>query len=389
MKIFSDGEMKRRYDGLKAIMDRLGLDAVVTTSLHSNVYFSNLFIVRWGRDYSVVIPAKGEPILICPLMEYHRALAHSWVKDVRYYADSASAFSGVVDGVREALSEAGCAAGRVGIEEDSITAAISRALQDGLPRCTFVDASEPMMRQRRIKSREEIEITRHCAAIADVGGQAFMEAIAEGRTEVEIAMAATDAMEMEYVRRFPEDWECYGNWTYCQSGPRTMFPHGINTTRKVRRGELIILNCGPNIMGYMGTLEKTIMFGPMTDKIRRPFEVAAEAHEAGIEAVKPGVRCGDVDRTTNSVLEKAGLLEYKTFGSGHSYGLMGPFWGREEGGELRTYNDTVLQEGMIVSMEPSVYVPDVGGFRQNDMLLVTKDGNEVLTKFRRGVIVVE
>lgn len=388
MKIFSDGEMQRRHDGLRVIMDRLGLDAIVTTSLHSNVYVSNLFIVRWGRDYGIVIPAKGDPVLISPLIEYHRALAYSWVKDVRYYSDTASALSGLVGGIKDALAEAGCDTGKVGIEEDGISVNTAKALRESLPRCSFIDVSEPMMRQRLIKSSEEIEITRHCAEIADVGGRAFEEAVEEGKTEVEIAMASTEAMDMEYVRRFP-DRECYGNWTLCHSGPRTMFPHGINTTRKVRKGELLISNCGPQIMGYMGTLERTMMFGPMSDEVRRPFEAAAEAHEAGIEKVKPGVRCGDVDKVTNSVLEKAGYLQYKVFGSGHSYGLMGPFWGREEGGELRTYNDTILQEGMIVSMEPSIYIPGVGGFRQNDMLLVTKDGNEVLTKFRRGVIVLE
>ncbi|MFQ5873911.1 MAG: M24 family metallopeptidase, partial [Dehalococcoidia bacterium] len=373
---------------LRDIVDRLGLGAVVTTSLHSNVYFSNLFIVRWGRDYGVVIPAKGDPVLISPLMEYHRALSYSWIKDVRYYTDSGSALSGLVGGIKESLSEVGCAAGEVGIEEDDLSVTTANALKEALPQSTFVDVSEPLMRQRLVKSSEEIEITRHCAEISDVGGQAFEKAIEEGKTEVEIAMASTDAMEMEYVRRFP-DWECYGSWTYCQSGPRTMFPHGVNTTRRIRRGELIIANCGPHINGYMGTLERTMMFGRMTDEIRRPFEAAAEAHEAGIAAVKPGIRCGDVDRVTNGVLEKAGYLEYKTFGSGHSYGLMGPFWGREEGGELRTYNDTILQEGMIVSMEPSIYLPGVGGFRQNDMLLVTQDGNDVLTKFRRGVIVLD
>ncbi|MFQ5933140.1 MAG: M24 family metallopeptidase [Dehalococcoidia bacterium] len=388
MQLFSDGEMRSRYDGLREIMDRLGLSAVVTTSLHSNAYFSSLFVLPWGRNYSVVIPAKGEPVLISPLIEYHRALDVAWVKDVRYYSDSADAMSGLTGGIKEALSEAGCTTGKVGIEEDGMTVATSKALHETLPQIDFVDVAESLMRQRVIKSPEEIEITRHCAELSDIGGKAFEEALEEGKTEVEIAMVSTDAMDMEYVRRFP-DWECYGNWTYCHSGPRTMFAHAINTTRKVSRGELIISNCGPNILGYMGTLERTMMFGPLTDKIRRPFEAAVEAHEAGIAALKPGVPCGYIDRITNGVLEKAGYLEYKTFGSGHSYGLMGPFWGREEGGELRTYNNTPLQPGMIVSMEPSIYVPGVGGFRQNDMLLITEDGVEALTKFRRGMIVLD
>ncbi|NIQ39177.1 MAG: M24 family metallopeptidase, partial [Proteobacteria bacterium] len=83
---------------------------------------------------------------------------------------------------------------------------------------------------------------------------------------------------------------------------------------------------------------------------------------------------------------KAGLLDYRTFGTGHSFGVMGFWYGREEGGELRPYNDNLLQENMVVSIEPMIAVPGVGGFRHHDMLLVTKDGHELLTKFPRGVI---
>lgn len=384
-KTFSDAEIKRRIDNLRERMDGAGVEAVVTTSFHSTLYYSGFWMMPWGRILVSVIPKNGEPVLIPPLIEYHRAKACSSMQDIRYYSDSANSLAGAATVVKEVLDERGITQGKLGIEEDTTTLAVFQALQKELPRFQFIDVAEMMMRQRLVKSAEEIALTRQGAEIADIGGKAFMEAIAEGKTEVEVGRASEDAMEREYNRRFPE-WESYEIWAWCQSGPRTMWTHAPSSGRRIKIGDIIILNCGPTINGYFHTLERNVMFEPIPEDVKKPWEVTIEAHEVGIEAVKPGVRCSDVDRAANAVFERAGLLQYRTFGTGHSYGIMGPYWGREEGGELRSYNDTVLQEGMIVSIEPSIYIPEVGGFRSNDMVLVTRDGNEVLTKFPRGIL---
>ncbi|NIQ37177.1 MAG: M24 family metallopeptidase [Proteobacteria bacterium] len=383
---FSEEEMRRRLTGLRGAMEEIGIDAAVTTSLHNTLYYSNFWMIPFGREQAAVIPLNGEPAIVAPLIEYDRPKNMGRFKDVRIYPDTASSTDGTVRSVMEVLSDNGITRGKIGIEEDHMTLKLLTALRRTLPQFEFVDIGDAMMRQRLVKSDEEVALIRQGAEIADIGGQAFVEAIDDGVTEVQVARAAVTAMEEEICRRFP-DFECDATWCWCQSGvSRTYVAHAPNTPRRIRKGDLLSLNTFPMIVGYYHALERSLVYGPMSEEIRRPFEVNVDAHMAGIEAVGPGVRCGDIDKAINPVYEKAGLLDYRTFGTGHSFGVMGFWYGREEGGELRPYNDNVLRENMVVSIEPMIAVPDVGGFRHHDMLLVTKDGHELLTKFPRGVI---
>ncbi|NIN01819.1 MAG: M24 family metallopeptidase, partial [candidate division Zixibacteria bacterium] len=341
---FSEKEMRRRLKNLRETMDRMGVDAAITTSVHNTLYYSNFWMIPFGREQATVIPLRGDPAIIAPLIEYDRPKNMGWFKDVRIYPDTASSMDGTVKSVKEILGDHNITRGRIGIEEDHMSLKLFRTLQKGLPEAEFIDIGHEMMRQRMVKSGEEIDLIRQGAEIADIGGQAFMEAIQEDVTEVQVARAAVTAMEEEICRRFP-DFECDATWCWCQSGvSRTYVAHAPNTPRRIRKGDLLSLNTFPMIVGYYHALERSLVYGPMSEEIRIPFEVNVEAHMAGIEAVKPGVRCGDIDKAINPVYEKAGLLDYRTFGTGHSFGVMGLWYGREEGGELRPYNDNLLQE---------------------------------------------
>ena len=102
--------------------------------------------------------------------------------------------------------------------------------------------------------------------------------------------------------------------------------------------------------------------------------------------VKPGMPISEIDLVIDPIFEKAGYLQDRTFGTGHSFGIMGQWYGRDEIGEMRPYNDTVRRQNMVVSIETMISVPGIGGFRHADMLLVTEDGNDVPTTFPRGLI---
>ncbi len=383
---FSDAEMTRRLESLRDLMDTIGVEAVVLTSFHNTLYYSNFWMTPFGRYHAAVIPRRGAPALIGPLIEYDRPEKYSWFDDVRIYKDAASPFDGILASVTAILADNGIAHGRIGIEEDYIPVTLAKDLQRALPKCEFVDVSHGMMRIQLVKSEEEIALIRQGAEVTSVGAEAFCAAIAEGVTEVEVARAAVNAMEADICRRFP-DFEMDATWSWCQSGvERTYVAHAPNTMRRIEKGDILSLNCFPMIVGYYHLLERSMVFGAIEEPIRTPFEVTSAAHEAGIAAVKPGVRCCDIDDFVNPIFEEAGLLEHRTFGTGHSFGIMGTWYGRDELGEMRPYNDTVIQENMVVSIEPMISVPGVGGFRHADMLLVTADGNEVLTKFQRGLI---
>ncbi len=205
------------------------------------------------------------------------------------------------------------------------------------------------MRERMIKSPEEIELIRHGARIADLGGAAVVEAVHEGVPEYEVAIAGWNAMIREIAATFPHA-ELRDTWVWFQSGINTDGAHNWATSRRVQRGDILFLNCFPMIAGYYTALERTLFYGRPTDEHVRLWEVNVKVHRRGLELIKPGGVCKDIAAELNEVYEAEGLLANRTFGYGHSFGVLCHYYGREAGLELREDIDTLLAPGMVVSM---------------------------------------
>ncbi|MEE2804735.1 MAG: aminopeptidase P family protein [Pseudomonadota bacterium] len=389
MHYFSEVEMNRRLGKLRQAMETNQVDAVVVTSVHNTLYYSNYWMIPWGREQGIVVPRTGEPALIAPRIEYDRPAKMSFLDDIRIYWDVTSAIDGMVLLIQEVLRDHDITEGRLGVEEDSISVALQNSLQSALPKFEFVDMGYSMMAEQMVKSQEEITLIRHGAEICDIGAQAFTDAVTEGITEVQLARESVTAMEEEICRRFPS-YECDGTFCWAQSGPEhTKIAHALNTDRQIQKGDLLSLNVFPMILGYYHLLERSLVFGPISDEVRKFFEIQVEVHQAGIESLQPGVRLGDIDDTViNPIYKHYGLVKHRTFGTGHSFGIMGYWYGRDELGEIRPYNDYVLQPNMVMSMEPMIAVDGIGGFKHADMFLITENGNERLTIFPNDVIVI-
>ncbi|MFQ5874786.1 MAG: M24 family metallopeptidase, partial [Dehalococcoidia bacterium] len=190
------------------------------------------------------------------------------------------------------------------------------------------------------------------AEVCVAATKALEEALEEGATEIDVAAAGEAVMEEEFKRRFP-DFEYTGVLSVCRSGHRSIYGHTGPTGKRIQRGEVNLFGAEPEIMGYYYTLLRERVVGPVPEALKRPFDVRLEAAYRCLEAMTPGVKCSDIDKLARSIFEKAGYVQYKGFGTGHSFGLMGPFWGREGLGDLRAYNDAPIQEGTILSVEPS------------------------------------
>ena len=381
--LFSIYEMQRRVSHLQKVMDERSMDCVIATSVHTSFYYTGFwFGYPYGRYAAAIIPKNGEPILIAPNMESRRAREFSWVQDVRAYSDEQSTTVQLMSKTKEVFGEIGLRGGKVGIEEDVIPYGLYKGLRETLSTASFEDISTAMMKQRLIKSQEEIAVARKGADICKVAVRAGEDAIAEGATEVDVAIAAELKAAEEHVRIFP-DIEFASGQARCKSGNRSLMGHTPATGKKLVRGEVIQFGTNHYALGYHHTLHRQRTIGPVPDKIKQRFNVRLEAALTAIDAIRPGVLCSEIDRIAYRVFEKAGYVDFKGFGTGHSFGLFGPFWGREELGELRIYNHTPIEEGMILSVEPSLYFPDLGGLMTVDMILVTKDGHEILTDYPR------
>src|SRR5262249_44068301 len=159
-------------------------------------------------------------------------------------------------------------------------------LKTALPACRFVDIASPTMRMRMVKSKEEIELIRQGARIADVGGSACVEAIAEGAPEYEVALHATEAMVRAIARAYP-DVELRDTWTWFQSGINTDGAHNPVTTRRIQAGDILSLNCFPMIAGYYTALERTLFCKYASSEHLRLWEINCKVHDEGKKLLKP------------------------------------------------------------------------------------------------------
>jgi len=376
---FSSEEMSRRLAALRRHMAERDVDAVLFTSIHNVNYFADFVYCSFGRPYGLAVTADDAITISANIdggqpwrQSFGRQVAYTdWHRDSYYHA------------VGELLG----GARRVGVEHDHLTVEARGKLAAALPRAELVDVAGPVMRMRMIKSDEEIALIRQGARIADAGGEACLEAIDEGVPEYEVALHATRAMVREIAAAYPHT-ELMDTWTWFQSGPNTDGAHNPVTTRRIRRGDILSLNCFPMISGYYHALERTLFLESATEREVELWGVNCAVHRRGLELLAPGARCADIAAELNEIYLGHDLLQYRTFGYGHSFGTLCHYYGREAALELREDVETELEPGMVVSMEPMIMIPEgqdgAGGYREHDMLVVTADGAENLTGFPFG-----
>ena len=376
---FADTEYEARLAGLRAIMADNGVDAVVLTSMHNVAYYSGFLYCAFGRPYGQVVTAT-ETVTISAGID----AAQPWR---RCYGDNITYTDWQRNNYWRAILSVTGSGKVIGFEGDHISIAQKAHLDDFLAPTKTVDIAPAMMTQRFHKSLAELDLIRAGAAVADVGGYAIRDAIKAGVREIDIAMAGRNAMELEIARRFP-DAEYRDTWVWFQSGINTDGAHNPVTGRALQRGDILSLNTFPMISGYYTALERTLFVETVDDASLAIWEANVAAHEYGMSLLKPGASCAEVTHAINDFFAERDLLQYRTFGYGHSFGVLSHYYGREAGLELREDIDTVLEPGMVISMEPMLTIPEgqpaAGGYREHDILIITEDGNENITGFPYG-----
>ncbi len=376
---FSSIEYETRLAKLRGHMATDNIDACLFTSMQNVAYMSGFLYCSFGRPYGCVI-SHDASTTISANIDLGQPARRSF-GDNLVYTDwqRGNYFAAVASLLGDCK--------RLGVEFDHLNVAMQMELKAALPGVEFVDISAAVMAARMVKSQEEITLITAGAAVADIGGFAIRNAIAEGVSEQEIAQAGRLAMETEIARRYPES-ELRDSWVWFQSGLNTDGAHNPVTTRKLKHGDILSLNTFPMISGYYTALERTLFLGEPSPAHRAAWELNVKVHEHGLELIKPGTKCSDICNELNEIYAQAGMLDARTFGYGHSFGILSHYYGREAGLELREDIHTVLEPGMVVSMEPMITIPEgqagAGGYREHDILVIGEAGSKNITKFPFG-----
>lgn len=376
---FSAAEMQRRQDAIRQHMASGDIDAALFTSYHNINYYSDFLFCQFGRRYGLVITGDEATTISAGIdggQPWRRTFGNNvtytdWNRDNYFYA------------VRKLVGSAK----RIGIEFDHVNIDLLHLLKAEFPTVEFVDIAAPAMHLRMIKSAEEIAHITHMTRIADLGGAACVDAIAVGVSEREVALHSTATMVREIAKTWP-DAELLDTWTWFQSGLNTDGAHNPVTSRLIESGDILSLNCFPMVAGYYVALERTLFAESASDEHLRLWQINCDVHDRGKELLVPGNKCSDVAKELNEMYATENLLQYRSFGYGHSFGVLCHYYGREAGLELREDCDTVLEPGMVVSMEPMITIPDhlpgAGGYREHDILVIKDEGNDNITGFPYG-----
>jgi len=379
---FSDSEYKNRQEKLKKLMSKNNLDLIILTSMHNIAYYTGFIYCSFGRPYGCIVTEK-KIVTISANIDAGQPWRRSVCDNIIYTDWKRDNFLKAI----KAANGKSNTPKNIGIENDHVTLEMKDKFASLFVSSKMTDVSKDLMKLRMIKSNEELKIIRNGARIADIGGKEIIKNLKVGASELEIAIAGRDKMELEIAKTYPEA-EYMDTWVWLQSGINTDGAHNPKTSRKLISGDIISLNTFPMISGYYTALERTLFLHQVDDASLKAWEANIKVHKRGIELIKPGAKCSEICNELNDLFDQLGYLQYRTFGYGHSFGVLSHFYGRESGLELREDIDTVLKPNMVISMEPMIMlpqgVPGAGGYREHDMLIVNDKGAENITKFPFG-----
>jgi Xaa-Pro aminopeptidase len=355
---------------------------LVVLSFHNSYYLSGVPVIQWGRWAITTLFRDDDPVLVIPEFEVPSAERNSPIREVRSYRDDDDTSS-----MRAALAHITAALARinprvVGIEARGMPAAMARQLMDAFPKAQFADLTDVIDEVRIISSGEEIAYLRAASVAGDAGMNAVINAIRPGVPELTLCATAQLAMS----QAIPEGMELQAN-CYMQQGLRSFLAHAPSTREQIGDGSLVEVVCECQVWHYQAAVERAILVGKPPPKLHDGYRVAIEAFKVSRDAIKPGTAFAQVHEVALNVFLHAGYDQVTT-GSGLVRNIVHHTGGRIEFANFRKGNARTLAAGMVVTVEPWALIPDVGSPRHCDMVLVTKDGQELLSKAQSGCIYV-
>jgi Xaa-Pro aminopeptidase len=278
--------------------------------------------------------------------------------------------------VTETIRETALALGirRLAVEKHQLTLDAYLTYQEELKNIELVPVKDVVEKLRVIKDEEEIAMIERAAALADQAFEHILSFIKPGVTEREIAV------ELQYrIQRGGAFGFAYN--MIIASGERSALPHGVASDKPIGDNEFLTMDFGANYEGYLCDLTRTVFVGTPSDKHREIYEIVLEANRTALEGIRPGMSSKEADSLGRNVIEKYGYGEYFGHGLGHGFGMEiheNPF--------LSQQKETPLLPGMVVTVEPGIYIPGFGGVRIEDDILITDSGIRVLTRSDKSLI---
>jgi Xaa-Pro aminopeptidase len=358
-----DSFYEARLESCRGVMASCGLDGILLSSLENIRYLSGFT----GSDGGMVL-SREESFFLTDSRYWTQAEEEVKGSRIVHYKRK-------LEGIASLLSDLGLK--QIGFEAASLAFSSHRSLRQKLADgARLVPLEGEIKNLRAIKDREELALIRTAMDIASRSFNHILGRIKEGVVERELAL------EMEFFMR-KEGAEVIAFDIIVASGPRSALPHGKAAGKRIEKGDLVLIDYGSRFQGYHSDETCTVVCGDPTPEQRKVYQVVKDAHDRAIELIRPGIPLRQVDAAARDFIRDRGYGDYFGHSLGHGVGLA-----VHEEPAVNTENGELVQEGMVFTVEPGIYIPDWGGVRIEDMVLVTSTGAELVTYLPKELTVV-
>ncbi len=262
---------------------------------------------------------------------------------------------------------------RLAFDQNHVTVGTLAKWQKAMPDVEFVPENDPIEKLREIKSADEVSRIRGACQLTDEALKVLLEQTRPGVKEVELFWALEDFLRPHGATLSFDP--------IIVSGPKTARPHGEPGDRVIERGDFVTFDIGARLDGYCSDITRTVVVGPATERQREVYEQLLKAQVACVEAMKPGASSKAVDTLARTILDEKDLAQYFGHGLGHGLGAL-----VHDSGRLSQTVDQEIEVGQVWTIEPGVYIEGFGGIRIEDDIVITEEGNDVLTAFPKDLI---
>ena len=355
---------KERIDGVVANMKEAGLDYLLISEPSSIDYLIDYVNNPGERMYVLMLGAKGDHKLFFNKLFF---VDKDLGIDIVWHSDVDDAIQTIVDNLKEVK--------KIGIDKHW-SANFLLDLMEKLPDVKFVNGSKCVDYKRMVKDDREQQLMIEASIINDKAMNEMIKQVALDLSEVEVASKLKDIYQKLGATDISFD-------TIVAYGKNGANPHHENDDSRLNPGDSIIIDMGCKYQGYCSDMTRTVFYKEVSQEAKEVYELVKAANEAAEAIIKPGVKLCDIDKTARDLITKAG------YGKEFNHRL-GHFIGKDvhEYGDVSVNFDLEVQEGMIFSIEPGVYLPGKFGVRIEDLVLVTKDGCKVLNSYTKDLIVI-
>lgn len=365
---------RSRQEKLGQAIKNKGLDAIALNPGATLTYLTGLHFHLSERPTIALFTPGNAPVVMLPELEAAKVLAIDYpLHAVTYPEDPTKWPSSFQQGVQLA----GLGSSNVGVEDRTFRFLELQLLQVALPQAQFHNAMDVTARLRMYKDEEEQANIQKAVDIAQNALEATLPLIKVGMSEQEVV---TELVSQLFKHGSSPELPFQ---PLVASGPNSANPHAFPGGRKLKAGDLVVIDWGANVHGYFSDLTRTFAIAEFNAEQKKIHDTVRQANQAAREVVVPGVPCSTVDQSARSLIEKAGYGQYFIHRTGHGFGME-----IHEEPYIRGDNPMKLEAGMVFTIEPGIYITDQDGVRIEDDVVVTNDGIHSFSNFKREIQVI-